>query len=210
MRKQRGFTLIELLIVVAIIGIIAAIAIPNLLDAIERSKQKRTIADMNSMAGAIQSFATDMKGYPDFPGDVDPYIKFGGVDGAGWKSNKGTVKGNIFIPDYIQALPAHDGWGYNYHYDGAPEPTTFNAVSNEAIGYNTAMHFALWSGGNDGANTAAGDDSGAADGATIAGSWCANPPVVAGTTHTHCYKTDIVWCDASFMQSPDGKQKDCN
>ena len=45
-RKDKGFTLIELLIVVAIIGIIAAIAIPNLLNAIDRGKQKRTMADL--------------------------------------------------------------------------------------------------------------------------------------------------------------------
>ena len=43
LRKQSGFTLIELLIVVAIIVIIAAIAIPNLLNAIDRGKQTQVL-----------------------------------------------------------------------------------------------------------------------------------------------------------------------
>ena len=64
MRKQKGFTLIELLIVVAIIGIIAAIAIPNLLNAIDRGKQKRTMADMRSIGTAIESYAVDNNFYP--------------------------------------------------------------------------------------------------------------------------------------------------
>src|SRR5213083_3770574 len=64
MRKERGFTLIELLIVVAIIGIIAAIAIPNLLNAIDRSKQKRTMADMRSVGTACEEYSIDNNFYP--------------------------------------------------------------------------------------------------------------------------------------------------
>lgn len=206
MRKQRGFTLIELLIVVAIIGIIAAIAIPNLLDAIERAHQKRSIADINSVAGAIQSFATDMKGYPLFA-QGDPFTNFGGATGNGWVSG-GTVPGNVFIPDYIQAIPSSDGWSNPYQYLGAPARTV-PLAADDPIGVQRAQHFALWSYGNDGASSAAGTDAGSAAGDTIANTWCVDPPVISGTNHTHCYMTDIVWADTSFLQAPEGKQKNC-
>src|SRR5437762_3107360 len=55
MRRQKGFTLLELLVVCAIIGIIASIAIPNLLVAIQRSKQRRTMVDMRSIATAWEA-----------------------------------------------------------------------------------------------------------------------------------------------------------
>ena len=61
-RRQQGFTLIELLIVVAIIGIIAALLIPNFLDALQKSKQKRTEADMRNLGTAMFSWLTDQAG----------------------------------------------------------------------------------------------------------------------------------------------------
>ena len=61
---KKAFTLIELLIVVAIIAILAAIAVPNFLEAQVRSKVSRAKSDMRSLATAIESYAVDNKHYP--------------------------------------------------------------------------------------------------------------------------------------------------
>lgn len=64
MTKFKGFTLIELLIVVAIIAILAAIAVPNFLEAQVRSKVSRVHADMRTLATAIESYRIDYNDYP--------------------------------------------------------------------------------------------------------------------------------------------------
>ncbi|HUT57937.1 MAG TPA: prepilin-type N-terminal cleavage/methylation domain-containing protein [Phycisphaerae bacterium] len=61
--RRHGFTLIELLIVVAIIAILAAIAVPNFLEAQIRSKVSRVRSDMRSLATAIEAYRIDENGY---------------------------------------------------------------------------------------------------------------------------------------------------
>lgn len=65
---KKGFTLIELLIVVAIIAILAAIAVPNFLAAQTKAKVSRVYADMNASATAIESYCVDNNQYPCYGG----------------------------------------------------------------------------------------------------------------------------------------------
>ncbi|MCX7717945.1 MAG: prepilin-type N-terminal cleavage/methylation domain-containing protein [Candidatus Sumerlaeaceae bacterium] len=62
--KTRAFTLIELLIVVGIISILAAIAVPNFLEAQTRAKISRSVSDLRSIAVALEAYHTDNNGYP--------------------------------------------------------------------------------------------------------------------------------------------------
>ncbi|MBI5154195.1 prepilin-type N-terminal cleavage/methylation domain-containing protein [Candidatus Poribacteria bacterium] len=63
--RKPGFTLIELLIVVAIIAILAAIAVPNFLEAQTRSKVSRLLADMRSIKVGLESYRVDTNKYPE-------------------------------------------------------------------------------------------------------------------------------------------------
>lgn len=63
MFRRKGFTLIELLIVVAIIAILAAIAVPNFLEAQTRAKVSRCKADMRTQAVAMEAYYVDYNTY---------------------------------------------------------------------------------------------------------------------------------------------------
>lgn len=62
--KRRGFTLIELMVVIAIIIILSAIAIPNYLKMTERAKKSRIASDMATLATGLETFKTDWGAYP--------------------------------------------------------------------------------------------------------------------------------------------------
>jgi general secretion pathway protein G len=85
-----------LLVIVAVIGILAAIAIPNLLTAMQRSRQKRTMADMRSVAVALETYAQEKKAWP-----------------AGHSVSE--------ITSEVGAVPTTDGWGTLLGYEALPD-----------------------------------------------------------------------------------------
>lgn len=78
MNRRRAFTLIELLIVVAIIAILAAIAVPNFLEAQTRSKVSRQLSNMRTVNTAIEAYYIDSNKYPLATENVSPVQRPGG------------------------------------------------------------------------------------------------------------------------------------
>jgi len=110
-KRESGFSLIELLIAMAIIGILAAIAIPNLLTAVQRGKQKRTMSDMRALATAIEAYAVDQNQYPvatSCPTGVTGMIgSVGAIDAASF---------SLLSPTYVSQPQKMDGWGNFFQY----------------------------------------------------------------------------------------------
>jgi general secretion pathway protein G len=119
--EQAGFTLIELLIVIAIIGILAAIAIPNLLNAVQRGKQKRTMSDMRALATALEAYTVDNSTYPAAACQTGIFT-----------TPSVTLATNSFTnlsPTYIANVPKIDGWGEFLQYGSNPPNDSYVIVS---------------------------------------------------------------------------------
>jgi len=105
---------VGLLVVIGFMGIVAAIAIPNLLTAMQRSKQKRTMADMSTIATAIEAYATDNNTYA--PGNWKaPAEGVVGAERTGvrldprMRLDLNSLAGAL-TPTYVRTIPRVDGW----------------------------------------------------------------------------------------------------
>lgn len=107
--KQRGFTLIELLIVIAIIGIIAAMLIPNFIDALQRARQKRTVANVQLAGTAMMAWLTDQAAAAAAGAAAE-------VDLGNYEPITAASLQDELVSTYMQELPELDGWKHPFDF----------------------------------------------------------------------------------------------
>jgi general secretion pathway protein G len=111
----RGFTLIEVLIVATIIGLIVAIAIPNLINALQRSRQSRTISDIRTISQGLAMYDRDHTEYPR-AASLEPLTNI----------SEGLVM-------YVGQPPVNDGWGQSFLYRSDGRAYTVASVAANGL-----------------------------------------------------------------------------
>ena len=129
-RRRGGFTMIEILVVLAIIAILSAMVIANYTIGLQRARQKRTMADMRSIAVAWEARAVEYRAY--------------NAAGATFTFPSVPVTSDelkaILMPTYSKVFPVNDGWMHPFDF----------AIDQTIGAASQASTYAIRSGGADG------------------------------------------------------------
>ena len=111
-RSARGFTLTELLVTVAIIGVVMTVAIPTLIGAMDRGRQKRTMTILRDVGTAIASYSVDQNLYPQ-------------------TTDVAALAAILQSEGYLEMVPTADAWGNGLIYEGAALDYTLGSAGKD-------------------------------------------------------------------------------
>lgn len=105
-RSQAGFTLIEIMVVVVILGVLAALVVPQIMSRPDQAKVTAARADINAIAMALDIYKLDNHGYPGTQQGLDALVS----------KPSGSPPARNWNPDgYLKRLPV-DPWGNPYQF----------------------------------------------------------------------------------------------
>lgn len=121
MKNDKGFTLIELMVVVVILGVLAAVAIPQFAGKSDTAKENAAKADLKTITNALEMYYFDNEDYPD-------------------QTTLGNLSGidSDLVPGYLKKLPV-DPWGNQYQYQHTNNSGSYTLYSTNNGGTSISL-----------------------------------------------------------------------
>jgi len=138
--RKGGFTLVELLIVIIVIAVLSAVAIPKFTDRSQRAKESALRADLKNLREAVDRFRADTDLWPGSLADLDDTTTPAfGFNGGGQRK---TIPAGSFKGPYLTRAPVSPITGAPYNYDtNAPKVGSITHPSGRAL---DGSDYATW------------------------------------------------------------------
>ncbi|GHS90457.1 type II secretion system protein G [Synergistales bacterium] len=119
LKRRAGFTLIEIMVVVVIVGLLAAIVVPNVVSRAEEARRTTARTQIESIASSIEMYRLHNGNYPTTQQGLDALVK---------KPTAAPIPKKYPNEPYMKSIP-DDPWGYPYIYRCPGEKSAFDIIS---------------------------------------------------------------------------------